>query len=286
MRLSTFFLLIVGAAALAAIGWVFLRATADQRAWRELLSYTGKPPGALDAAQLKRLKQLMSRRIPPGGDDLALLGIYRLDPEGRVLVVEAATRFTLPSSFSVRAHVLSSQGVLESSVDFSGGWRMDWISCEIIPSVEAGGPVLKAKIDNGFGGADVDCQYYAVVDGRLALIRLEDDGGRVAPNQYWATNLMIGPIPPDWDPERWERSLHADNPAQVLATLCWLGGKHLDPLHLDRESYHESKTAARAAADLRRRPTMNAHLRELMASPNRWIAEAATAASIVKENDD
>src|SRR6185503_11527506 len=113
----------------------------------------------------------------------------------------------------------------------------------------------------------------------------EDRQGRVAPNQYWALNLLIGPVPPTWGPETWEKSLHSDHPAQILATLCWLGGHHLAPDHRNREAYHESFANSRLVADVRARPAVRTRMSELRQSPNKWIAEAAAAALTVKDED-
>jgi len=269
--------MVIGAAALGTIGWVFHRATAEQRAWRELLSYAGKPLDKLDPAEMKRFKHLVSLRVPPRGEEMWMepWGFYRLDPEGGALVVEAVTSFSIPGPFGVRVHLFDRYGRRVSGADFSGGWRMSWTTSALLHSANAGGPVLKVKVYNGNGGADIDYQYYAPVGGQIALIRLEDFEGRFAANDYWASNLIMGPCPPRRSAEEWEKALRSAQPAEVLRTLCWLGGKHHSPQAEERDSYHESLEDSRRVVEVRAR--VRPLLLDLTKSPNPWIAEAAAS---------
>lgn len=281
MRLWTFFLLVLGAAALAAIGWVFWRATSDQREWREILSHEGKDLHRLEKPELVRLYQLLRSRIPSRDWELSSMapwGLHRLVPRDRVLLLDAPTVISIPGDFPVVAHVFSSDGRPLTITSFSGGWRMIWVSTRVMPAGPAGASCIVAESKSSLSGENVGRQYYGLLKDRVVLLRLEDEQGAFVPNSYWTSNLRIGPEPPDRAPDLWEDSLHAQDPSEVLASLCWLAGEHWHAEGI-RESHHETAEACRQVADVRKRAGVKARLKVLENSTNSWIAEAARAAS-------
>src|SRR5262245_28561507 len=70
-------------------------------------------------------------------------------------------------------------------------------------------------------------QYYAVRDGRLALVRIEQEGKEVTRGRFSASHPWTGPKPPERSTEQWIELLSSADAADVLETLTWLGGSHL-----------------------------------------------------------
>jgi hypothetical protein len=121
-------------------------------------------------------------------------------------------------------------------------------------------------------------EYFAVGDGGLRLVRLEDGQGRAAQNEYVFPNFEIGMAPAAVSVDQWVGVLESSDKADVLATLVFLGGRHVAERERQLVSEpHESKYAAlflQLAGDARIRDLV----RGLMASDDSWIREAAELA--------
>src|SRR5262245_41304267 len=99
-------LTLIGAAALAAIGWVFWRATADTREWKELLSWAGKDLHRLDEKDRVRVEQLLVKRVPLDTSSRMspwkILVLEGSEQSRKVLVVSASQAIVIPGSFKLQ----------------------------------------------------------------------------------------------------------------------------------------------------------------------------------------
>jgi hypothetical protein len=283
MRFSTFALSILGVAALGAVGWICWRATEDQRAWRELLSYAEGGSAASKKGQQGRLDELLQRRLGYGKNNDSFTqawSVLPLESLQRVVVFETPSSVAIPSEFEVIGHVFSAEGVHLSQEAFSGGWRMMWASVRIRSVSGVAPQIIEVTSDNSLGGADVARQYFAVLRDRLVLVRLEDGAGKGCRNHYGAPNWTIGPRPPLTSPETWEQSLASSDPVEVLRALAWIGGTHLDPSATSRrEARHEDPVEAALCIEVRNRPAVLSRIRDLAKSPTVWLKEAALLAA-------
>jgi hypothetical protein len=190
---------------------------------------------------------------------------------------------SIPGQFRIRAVVTDGDGRSTFYQEFPGGWRLVMQSGGVSRVREAGPGVVELRADGMriINGRDIEKQYYGVIDGRVALIRLESAKGLWVPNNYLAPNHTIGPELVDRSAEEWEEALRTGERTAKLETMLWLGGLHADPQSQAVPNLqHEDLQAARLVDEVRRRPEVLRLLAELAESPDAWIQEAATFARI------
>lgn len=288
MRLSTLFLLTVGAAALAAIGWVFWRATADTREWNELLSWSGREQAKVSKAEWARFGELVNKRISPREEDLPPWWLLALDGPGgsrRVILFRTRGLVHIPGGCEVRMDVMDERGRVLTRTSASAGWRMEAMGVKGPSRTDLGPWTFEIQSGRSIGGADIARQIYALLDDEPVVIRLENSARMYHRNYYKAPNHTIGPKIPVRTPEEWERSLSSSNPGEILCTLVWLGGGHAPPTPPDPNYYRESLEEAQLLYDTRTRSGVKKRLLELARSPHPWIAEAA-AMALAPEDED
>jgi hypothetical protein len=287
MRLSSLFLLALGAAALVTIGWVLCRATSDTREWNELLSLAGKDLHKADEKAQARIRYLLSRRMPL--EEKYLQAPWRLlvlegpGSSRRVIVFQAAVLMSIPSSFDLTIDVLDGNRRHLSHLNASAGWRILATGTQGAPRKDLGPWTFEVTSRASINGADVARQIYALVDDQPVLLRLEDSAGKICRNYYEAPNHTIGPPVPVRTPEDWERALSSSDLREVLRTLVWLGGRHAPPTPPDPTLHRESLEEAKRFSETRHRPGVETRIADLVKSPHPWIADAATQARVPRE---
>ncbi len=143
------------------------------------------------------------------------------------------------------------------------------------------GQILRLDVSPAANGRDVARQYYAVIEGRLALIRLEDHQGELIENIYDPPDFAIGPRVPDRTPQEWEQALLSNDPAEILRSLVWLGGWHVRRGTPEHRVSGESRAGAELADRVLHRPLIQRRVcAELQnsAGSNPWIRQAARRA--------
>ncbi len=128
-------------------------------------------------------------------------------------------------------------------------------------------------------------QYYAMLEDRVVLVRLDDDTGQLAQNHYRWRSPSKGPPVPKRTREEWIRSLESESPVRQLETLVWLTGTHLPSTqerseHANQESVEDS-TVFEAVRDAQE--TSKA-LRSLKDSKVEWVSEYATLALDIRKS--
>lgn len=257
--------------------------TADDRAeiWSSFLEYRGSDLQRSDEGTRERAATLLAELIPERvrADEYRWgLATWRVASVGSgasaaVVVFEGWHIPTVPGVSSARTHVFSPTGAHLSSVSFWTGWRID-IGGVAISDSPHGFPLIDLTSGPKFKGRDVRHQLYSVIDGRVALLRLEGPNGESLNNNYIVPNATIGPPVPERSLEAWEAALQSENPAEVLRTLFWLGGEH----DVEGRSYVTEEDRVVLVAGLRKSERVRKSIAALEGSSDPWIREAARMA--------
>ena len=281
--------------------WKAWRETALAREnWQQALT-AAKTPLAIAAAVAGRdLRQLPKEAQGTVFDALRELAgkqdYWRRPHDGaphRFLPVEAgAARWALvvtypglevPGVSWMAVHFFDANGKQLSVDNFPTGYRISLFDMwhERIAWLPAQVLVVRLGTIGSFGNFTYrQRQYYAVHESRVALVRVEDEGGGIASGVFAASHPWTGPAVQRRSADEWIKSLDSAEAAVVLETLTWLSGHHMESSEkrqagVNEESVEDSKMWEAVRDDAR----TVAKLVELGKSPNRWVSEAAAYAS-------
>ena len=200
--------------------------------------------------------------------------------EQRFVLIEESPLVMIPGDSRLRISLFTPDGELLNSSEFGAGWRIALSEIRFVQVKDIKGEVLEVESHAMINGADVARQYYALVGDQMRLIRLEDSTGVLVPNRYGTPNHTIGLTQTGRSAADWEAALMSNDVAEVLATLTWIGGLHMDVKEGDDPGYwHEELAEARIVEEVRARPTLKAAVNALKRSDNTWVSAAATSAA-------
>ena len=75
--------------------------------------------------------------------------------------------------------------------------------------------------------------------------------------------------------EDWQRALITKDETELLATLTWLSGWHLEQDGSAPQSWHEDLAEARLVEEVRALPAVKKAVNAMKHHPHKWIREAA-----------
>jgi hypothetical protein len=101
--------------------------------------------------------------------------------------------------------------LLDATIEYSNEFARDLIVFHTAPVIN---------------GRNITKEYFALGNDRLRFIRLENDKGELARNEYVFPNYEIGIAPDAHTVEQWSALLESKDKADVLSALVFLGGKH------------------------------------------------------------
>jgi hypothetical protein len=270
VRLSTLLFLILGIGSLAGTGWIVWRVTAEGREWDELLSYSGKD---LQGAGLERIQALAGKllRNSPAADPVRW--VARLDgpqSRNRILLCQPLKESALLTLIDDGRRQIFSVEVR------TGRWSQSIKSLRGNTRPEVSPWTFVVEQESG-GATELAFQHYAVLDDRPALLRLERPSGESVPNDF-QTGCPVGPSPPIFTPDEWERRLSSGTLAEMLEALHWLGGIHALKAETSLDAPAESPEQLRVFRETSRRPAVLLRIRQLARHAHPWIAHAAEQA--------
>ncbi|WP_145238284.1 DUF349 domain-containing protein [Urbifossiella limnaea] len=189
-----------------------------------------------------------------------------------------------PGSTELRLTRLDARGGVQARGWFTTGWRRYLESARLETVAGIPDPVVVVRTAED-GGGEPERQWYAKVDDRYDLVRLEQEDGAAVGNGYWLNHGRCGPPPPHQSADDWEADLTSTDRARVLRALVWLGGHHLLPLQPGQQQRNDMEDArdAELARAVRARTGVVARLRELAASGEAWEREGARLALSPKD---
>lgn len=258
-------------------------------AWQTLLSFENQPLSKLAKPQAQKLQRAIDDLVGKRENQLLLPRFLTKmsDSKGqtRYALIEESPLLTIPGNSGLSVHIFALDGSLIRSPVFQTGWRIAITDIRVAYLRQINREALEVRSEPVINGRDVAKQFYALVNDDVLLIRLEDKAGHLIRNAYGAPNHTFGFTITGRSASDWENTLVSDDPAEVLATLTWLSGTHLDPKEpLPKppsgwpEISHEEVSEAHTAGDVRGREGVQRKLKILSASTNLWVRQAANLA--------
>ena len=249
-------------------------------AWATLLSYQDRDLIKIEGvakAQLEIAIESLRGKVENHFLEARLFSkVSTYNGEQKYVLIEESPLYFIPGDSRLRISLFTPDGQLLDSSEFGAGWRIFLTDIRFIYVKDIEGVVLEVESHRAINGADVAKQYYAFVGDKMRLIRLEDSTGALTPNYYSTPNHNIGLTQTGLSAAEWQEALLSNDVAEVLATLTWLGGVHLDRRYGDkREYWHEDPAEARLVEEVRARPAVKTAVKALKRSDNRWVRDAA-----------
>jgi hypothetical protein len=192
--------------------------------------------------------------------------------------------FEVPGVSWVAVHLFDREWKQTAIANFPTGYRISLFDIwqERVDSLREPVLVMRLGTIGSFGNFTYrQRQYYAVREDRLALVRIEEEGRQVTRGIFSAEHPWTGPKPPERTAAQWIDLLGSEDPADVLETLTWLGGRHMaagerrQP-QVNQESIEDSKLWEAVRDDPRTKDKLTA----LAKAANRWVREAAALAAM------
>lgn len=250
----------------------------------------GPPRGPHGIEFLQRLRALTGD-LPDPKDVFTPWWVARFSTgKAAWMVLEAYFGTDVPDTSAVRVHVFERNWKRLVKQAFPTGYRFFLEEAKIshsaplktdllVTTVKSSGPFI--IIDGGekrpaFEQGRYQRQYYAMLGDQFALVRLEDDEGRLVRNNYRWSAPPKGPPVPRRTVQQWTRSLHSTNPVEQLATLVWLTGAHLSSKEPRYKNVNqESREDSRVFEEVKASAETARALSQLQKSTNRWVREYA-----------
>lgn len=204
--------------------------------------------------------------------------------EIRYILFEAKPLAMNPGQSEARIHVFDDQWQIIYKTRFSTGWRMELVNARFKDDPSLGTKIIELRTEPGVGGGDIARQIYALVNDRIALLRIEDSNGNIIRNTYSYPNHRIGPPVPIRTIDEWRMILDSGTLPEVLEALVWISGDHLHPAKVNTlkingdDIYDENIEQARTIEGIRNSSRIRYIVAGLTHSENVWIAEAAALA--------
>jgi 6-O-methylguanine DNA methyltransferase, DNA binding domain len=263
----------------------------------------------------KDLKKLSERALKEFTDDFEHTTGEKVKADGRTpkpwlleqidklngtwLLLKVYPGFEIPDCSFVEAHLFDDHWKRRGKVVIPTGYRMFIKEAKIIsgPVVSENLLVIKTtsavpfSMEGGkkrplFEPGDYQLQYYGLVGGKLELVRLTDDRGRVIPNSYRWNIPLKGPEVPKLSKNDWVQKLSSTDRVSALSVLVWLSGAHMPSTeHRQADVNQESVADSKIFESVRDAAETKQILSKLTDSEIVWVREYAKLAINRERND-
>jgi hypothetical protein len=197
----------------------------------------------------------------------------------RYIVLLGESLGSIPGGSSACLQLFDAATNRINSWSFQVGWRANLLDASIEYSNELASDLIVFRTAPVVNGRNITKEYFALGNDRLRFIRLENDKGDLARNEYVFPNYEIGIAPDAHTVEQWSALLESKDKADVLSALVFLGGKHIDePERRSLPGPHESNYAA-LFRELIGSPRIRELVEYLSNSDSEWIRQAALLAA-------
>ena len=268
-----------------------------------LATFVGKDIQKCSGDELATLLKLLGEEEGEALPSFTSWYVWKIDrgEAKRFIVFEGKHMVVIPGDSTAIVHLFDEQERKVKEWSFRIGWRLDLTEASFKFSDDLNAYALTILTEPVVGGTRIYQEYYGFKNDDLRLIRLETKNHRVVPNQYQWPNSTIGPPVSKATRKQWISQLESHDKVAVLATLEFIGGRHVDlsDLHSTSEKtdIQEPRDSPDPFADVRSGPPeiiveraklanelrSDTRVRRLMAkyceSGNTWIAEAAELAA-------
>ena len=257
-------------------------------AWQTLLKFEDQPLSKLPKTRAEELKKAIDELVGKRENESVIPRLLTTvsDSKGqtRYALIEEHPLRTIPGNSGLSVHVFARDGSLMRSSVFQTGWRILITDIRVAYREQIGRKAIEVRSAPATNGRDVAKQFYALINDKVLLIRLEDKARNLIPNVYGAPNHTFGLTITGRSADEWKDALRSGDLAEVLATLTWLSGEHLDPNEPIPELSgmptvaHEDISEARLAREVRSGRELRRQLEALRLSQNLWVRQAAKLA--------
>jgi hypothetical protein len=110
---------------------------------------------------------------------------------------------------------------------FQTGHRITLDSASFDFSTDLGSDLIVLHMVRFANGRNVAKEYFAISSDRLQFVRMENDKGEAAQNEYVFPNHEIGFVPAGHSEDEWVEMLKSADKATILSALVFLGGRHI-----------------------------------------------------------
>jgi len=183
----------------------------------------------------------------------------------------AQSRVIIPGGSSACLQLFDAAMNSINSWSFQVGWRPSLLDATIEYSNEFARDLIVFHTAPVINGRNITKEYFALGNDRLRFIRLENDKGELARNEYVFPNYEIGIAPDAHTVEQWSALLESKDKADVLSALVFLGGKHIDE--------HGESNYAALFRELIGSPRIHGVIEHLKNSDSEWVKQAALQAA-------
>lgn len=245
----------------------------------------GKDLRKLDENKVKELRRAITKLVPKriyrGYFDFSPWYFWefkKTEGQRHYLLFEADNTGPHPGFTRIRLTLLDKRGRLNSETTFHTGWRCYLQDVKLVPATKTSFSMIALETDSWLG-PDSSKQYYAWIEDRFDLVRLEKSNGSATRNNYYVKHFRCGPPLPKQTESAWETDLVSGDRLKLLRGLLWLGGRHWDLRAGDQpDKQHEEFDDIRLVRNVRARKKVIARLNELTKSEDPWLREAAELA--------
>lgn len=244
-----------------------------------------------------QFEELTGERLDAEKPGLEVSFVQRFEsgPAGWILLQVHAGEESPGISFVV-SHVFDRDWRILVTQTFPTGYRYFITDAAVVRQTELGESALVVKTAASSLEALSDrahppearrfdrVEYFAFVQGRLELVRMENNQKQVERNSYTTRKPLDGPEPPNLSSSEWMGRLESGRIAERLAALVWLTGHHMAstasrPRSHSCEPVENSIHFEVVSSALGTQQT----LRNLKTSQNRWLREYASLELITIE---
>jgi hypothetical protein len=282
-RLSTLFVVIT----IAAFACAGPRIYRQIQFWR-FTGYVGKDIRELPDRDRERFEKLSvilnpkhnsdEQRFLRGQLESWVLWKLQTDKGVRFVLVQNEAFMMIPSGSNLHVSMFSASGDLLSRTIIPTGWRRRPFDARVVTDKIPGEPLMMVRVGNVlFGGGGPD-QFYAFLNDKPVLVRLEYEKALSA-NNYAHPNLTLGSEKEPRAKAELLSALSSRREAEILQALEWFSGEHDESLHQRPVNlYLEELDQALLYQSLCRDPATQSAIQSLTNHPHPWVAEAAAAA--------
>jgi hypothetical protein len=276
-RLSTLFVVIT----VVAVACAWPRIYRQYQFWR-FKSYIGKDIRQLPESEREAFENLVASLSPQkrGPVDLGQLQswvVWKLNTDNgiRFVLVQSETYRVVPSGSNLHVSMLNSAGDLVRRTSVPTGWRRNPFEARIVLNELPGENLMFVRVANvlwGEGGPD---QFYAFLNDKPVLVRLEHDNAFLA-NDYTHPNITLGSEQERRTESELIRALSSKREAEILQALVWMSGAHDEsPQQRPANLYLEELDQALLHQSICRSATTKTTVQALAKHRHPWVAEAA-----------
>jgi hypothetical protein len=266
-----------------------LQPQSDKRAaWQTLLKFQNQSLSKLAKTSREELQKAIDELVGKRENETVIphlvTTISNSKGQTRYALIEEFPLLTIPGNSGLSVHLFAGDGSLIRSAVFQTGWRIFVTDIRVAYLEEIGRMAIEVRSAPAINGRDVARQLYALVNDEVLLVRLEDKGGHLIRNVYGAPNHTFGFTITGRSSNEWKDALESGDSAEVLATLTWLSGTHLDPKEKVPEVAgmppvaHEDLSEAQLVRDVLNSEAVRRDIKTLMLSKNLWVRQGAKLA--------